>query len=489
MVTWPRPAAGRPPIATGEPAGAVPGVPCERAPPRPGLASGSPRPMAALVGFGIAVQREHVWYLAALHVRPAFQSRGIGAEIIRRQLAAATPGEPTDGRGGRPKSRLERALRPVRDVPRDAAGRGVGRPVAERSPGSSDPGRRHRTSWPPSTAPSSASARPEDHAFWGSVPGLHAFSVMRGDRAGRLRLRPGRRRDRPDRRPRPGGPRGRRRGRHRRRRRARRDERPDTHPRGRARGDRADARSRLALRRRGHARPDLGALGPLGSLRHVRRGRSPVIDLVLRNARALRRDRRPAIDGDLAIHDGRIVSVGEPVADGAAARGHRPPGFAVAPGFIDLHTHSDVSLLSDPGCLSAIEQGITTQVRRAVRVLRRPRLAREPRGHDRGGAGLRLPGRRLGLDVDRRLSRGRRSGTAGDQRDDDGRPQHAAAVRHRWRATGRRPRPSSSGCARSSARRSTRAPAGSRPGCPTRPACSPRSRSWQPWRGSPLNGA
>src|SRR6188508_262978 len=46
----------------------------------------------ALVGFGIAVQREHVWYLAALHIRPAYQSRGIGAEIIRRQLAAARPG-------------------------------------------------------------------------------------------------------------------------------------------------------------------------------------------------------------------------------------------------------------------------------------------------------------------------------------------------------------------------------------------------------------
>src|SRR5688500_16299295 len=41
------------------------------------------------VAFGIAVQREHVWYLAALHVRPAWQSRGVGAEIVRRALAAA----------------------------------------------------------------------------------------------------------------------------------------------------------------------------------------------------------------------------------------------------------------------------------------------------------------------------------------------------------------------------------------------------------------
>ena len=45
--------------------------------------------------------------------------------------------------------------------------------------------------------------------------------------------------------------------------------------------------------------------------------------------------------------------------------------------------------------------------RRAVRVLGRAASAESLRGHDRGGAGLRVPGRRLGLDDDRRLSRGR----------------------------------------------------------------------------------
>ena len=37
-------------------------------------------------------------------------------------------------------------------------------------------------------------------------------------------------------------------------------------------------------------------------------------------------------------------------------------GRVVSPGFVDLHTHSDVSNLSDPGAISAIEQGVTTQV-------------------------------------------------------------------------------------------------------------------------------
>lgn len=45
-----------------------------------------------LVGFGIAVQREHVWYLAALHVRPDYQARGVGSAILRRALQIAPPG-------------------------------------------------------------------------------------------------------------------------------------------------------------------------------------------------------------------------------------------------------------------------------------------------------------------------------------------------------------------------------------------------------------
>lgn len=58
--------------------------------------------------------------------------------------------------------------------------------------------------------------------------------------------------------------------------------------------------------------------------------------------------------------------------DRIAAVGHAEPlvgavevdvtGFAVAPGIIDMHTHSDVSVLSDPDCRSAVAQGITTQV-------------------------------------------------------------------------------------------------------------------------------
>lgn len=85
------------------------------------------------------------------------------------------------------------------------------------------------------------------------------------------------------------------------------------------------------------------------------------MDVVLRNAWLYDGTGGPAIHGDLGIVGDRIVSVGAAVPLGTAVEEIDAGGLAVSPGFIDLHTHSDVSLLSDPGCLSAIEQGITTQ--------------------------------------------------------------------------------------------------------------------------------
>ena len=41
-----------------------------------------------IVGFSIATLREHVWYLAALHVLADYQARGVGRELLRRCLAA-----------------------------------------------------------------------------------------------------------------------------------------------------------------------------------------------------------------------------------------------------------------------------------------------------------------------------------------------------------------------------------------------------------------
>ena len=135
-----------------------------------------------VVGFGIAVQREHVWYLAALHVRPAYQSAGLGGEIIRRALAAARPGSlltvGTDARN--PVSNaLYGRFGMFPEVPLLE----VGGPAMAADPGILVPGLPGVDVLAAVDRAALDVARPEDHEFWGSVPGLHAYTVARDGRA------------------------------------------------------------------------------------------------------------------------------------------------------------------------------------------------------------------------------------------------------------------------------------------------------------------
>jgi N-acyl-D-aspartate/D-glutamate deacylase len=63
---------------------------------------------------------------------------------------------------------------------------------------------------------------------------------------------------------------------------------------------------------------------------------------------------------DVAIADGRIVAMGR--VEGDARRSVDATGLAVTPGFIDIHSHSDYTLLIDPRAVSSIAQGVTTEV-------------------------------------------------------------------------------------------------------------------------------
>ena len=63
---------------------------------------------------------------------------------------------------------------------------------------------------------------------------------------------------------------------------------------------------------------------------------------------------------DVAIHEGRIAHVGRIDAEAPVELDAR--GLNVAPGFIDVHSHSDYTLLVDPRAVSAIHQGVTTEV-------------------------------------------------------------------------------------------------------------------------------
>ena len=134
-----------------------------------------------LVGFGIAVQREHVWYLAALHVVPAYQSRGVGAEIIRRALAAATPGSlltvGADSRNPVSNALYGRFGMFPETVLVELSGPTGPGPVDVLRPGLPD-----ADALATLDRATLDAARPEDHEFWASVPRLHAFTVVRGGR-------------------------------------------------------------------------------------------------------------------------------------------------------------------------------------------------------------------------------------------------------------------------------------------------------------------
>jgi N-acyl-D-amino-acid deacylase len=69
----------------------------------------------------------------------------------------------------------------------------------------------------------------------------------------------------------------------------------------------------------------------------------------------------PGIEADVAIEDGRIAAIGKNLKDeGAIEIDAR--GMAVAPGFIDIHSHGDGSLWTDPRAESIVRQGVTTIV-------------------------------------------------------------------------------------------------------------------------------
>jgi N-acyl-D-amino-acid deacylase len=68
----------------------------------------------------------------------------------------------------------------------------------------------------------------------------------------------------------------------------------------------------------------------------------------------------PAFHADLGIKNGRIERLGPDVATGK--KEINAEGMVVTPGFIDIHSHSDFTVLVDPFCSSKIRQGITTEL-------------------------------------------------------------------------------------------------------------------------------
>src|SRR2546428_2838855 len=84
-------------------------------------------------------------------------------------------------------------------------------------------------------------------------------------------------------------------------------------------------------------------------------------ELLIRNGKIVDGSGNPWFYGDVAVRGDRIVAVGRvPLAP--AKRELDARGLIVAPGFIDMHSHSDFLLLEDGNAQSKIRQGVTTEV-------------------------------------------------------------------------------------------------------------------------------
>ena len=83
--------------------------------------------------------------------------------------------------------------------------------------------------------------------------------------------------------------------------------------------------------------------------------------LVIRNGTVIDGTGAPAIDADVMIRAGKIADIA-PVLDAPDVASLDATGCVVAPGFIDIHSHSDFTLLVDPRAVSSIAQGVTTEV-------------------------------------------------------------------------------------------------------------------------------
>jgi N-acyl-D-amino-acid deacylase len=83
-------------------------------------------------------------------------------------------------------------------------------------------------------------------------------------------------------------------------------------------------------------------------------------DLVIRHAKLVDGTGNAWVHADVAVRGDKIADIGRVV--GPGKREIDAKGLVVAPGFIDIHSHSDALLLEDGNAPSKVRQGVTTEI-------------------------------------------------------------------------------------------------------------------------------
>ena len=84
-------------------------------------------------------------------------------------------------------------------------------------------------------------------------------------------------------------------------------------------------------------------------------------DLLIVNASIYDGSGSAARRGDIGIRGDRIAAIGRLQREGGAMV-IDAQGLAVTPGFVDVHTHTDLQLLAEPKAESKIRQGVTLEI-------------------------------------------------------------------------------------------------------------------------------
>ena len=85
-----------------------------------------------------------------------------------------------------------------------------------------------------------------------------------------------------------------------------------------------------------------------------------MFDVIIKNGLILDGTGSAPYRADVAAKGGEIIAIG--LLESEAAKTVDAEGLVVSPGFIDLHTHSDMSFLLDPTAQSKVRQGVTLEL-------------------------------------------------------------------------------------------------------------------------------
>ncbi|WP_425667442.1 N-acyl-D-amino-acid deacylase family protein [Vibrio tubiashii] len=86
-----------------------------------------------------------------------------------------------------------------------------------------------------------------------------------------------------------------------------------------------------------------------------------LFDTIIKSVEVFDGTGAPAYTADVAIRHNRVEQIGE-LSEATASKVIDGQGLALAPGFIDVHTHDDTNVIRYPECLPKISQGVTTVI-------------------------------------------------------------------------------------------------------------------------------